>query len=63
VSPLGPEEDDVGQVAEYARDAIRRSGLTVRERPIRGGTDGCRLSIMALPVLTHTHDSAIITHP
>jgi tripeptide aminopeptidase len=34
---------------EYAREAIRRSGLTVRERPIRGGTDGCRLSFMGLP--------------
>lgn len=36
-------------VVEYAREAIRRSGLTVRERPIRGGTDGCRLSFMGLP--------------
>jgi len=37
------------QVVEYAREAIRRSGLTVHERPIRGGTDGCRLSFMGLP--------------
>jgi tripeptide aminopeptidase len=37
------------QVVEYARDAIQRSGLTVRERPIRGGTDGCKLSFMGLP--------------
>jgi tripeptide aminopeptidase len=36
-------------VVEYAREAIRRSGLAVRERPIRGGTDGCRLSFMGLP--------------
>jgi len=36
-------------VAECAREAIRRSGLTLRERPIRGGTDGCRLSYMGLP--------------
>ena len=36
-------------VVEHAREAIRRSGLTVRERPIRGGTDGCRLSFMGLP--------------
>ena len=34
---------------EYAREAIRRSGLTVHERPIRGGTDGCKLSFMGLP--------------
>jgi tripeptide aminopeptidase len=37
------------QVVENAREAIRRSGLTVRERPIRGGTDGCKLSFMGLP--------------
>lgn len=37
------------QVVEHARAAIRRSGLEVRERPIRGGTDGCRLSFMGLP--------------
>ena len=36
-------------VAECAREAIRRSGLAVHERPIRGGTDGCRLSFMGLP--------------
>ena len=37
------------QVVEYAREAIRRAGLTVRERPIRGGTDGSKLSFMGLP--------------
>ena len=37
------------EVVEHAREAIRRSGLTVREHPIRGGTDGCRLSFMGLP--------------
>ncbi|MDR1989921.1 MAG: peptidase T [Acidobacteriaceae bacterium] len=37
------------QVAEHAREAMRRSGVTVRERPIRGGTDGCKLSFMGLP--------------
>jgi len=36
-------------VVERAREAIRRVGLTVRERAIRGGTDGCRLSFMGLP--------------
>jgi tripeptide aminopeptidase len=36
-------------VVEHAREAIRRAGLEVRERPIRGGTDGSRLSFMALP--------------
>ena len=28
---------------------MRRAGLKVRERPIRGGTDGSRLSFMGLP--------------
>jgi len=36
-------------VVEYAREAIRRAGITVRERPIRGGTDGSKLSFMGLP--------------
>jgi tripeptide aminopeptidase len=36
-------------VVEHAREAIRRAGLAVRERPIRGGTDGSRLSFMGLP--------------
>lgn len=34
---------------EYAREAIRRAGLEVRETAIRGGTDGSRLSFMGLP--------------
>ena len=37
------------EVVECARQAIRRSGLTPIERPIRGGTDGSRLSFMGLP--------------
>ena len=37
------------QIVENARDAIRRSGLEVLETPIRGGTDGSRLSFMGLP--------------
>lgn len=37
------------QVVENAREAIRRTGLTVREHPIRGGTDGSRLCFMGLP--------------
>jgi tripeptide aminopeptidase len=36
-------------VVEHAREAIRRAGITVRERPIRGGTDGSKLSFMGLP--------------
>jgi tripeptide aminopeptidase len=37
------------KVVEYASDAIRGAGLAVRMRPIRGGTDGSRLSFMGLP--------------
>jgi len=37
------------EVIECAREAIRRAGLTPLERPIRGGTDGSRLSFMGLP--------------
>ena len=36
-------------VVEYARQGIVRAGLQVRERAIRGGTDGSRLSFMGLP--------------
>jgi tripeptide aminopeptidase len=36
-------------VVEYAREAIRRAGIAVLERPIRGGTDGSKLSFMGLP--------------
>ena len=37
------------QVVEYAREAVRRAGIPLRESAIRGGTDGCRLSFMGLP--------------
>jgi tripeptide aminopeptidase len=37
------------QVIERARAAIRAVGLIPIERPIRGGTDGSRLSFMGLP--------------
>lgn len=36
-------------VVDRAREAIRRAGLTPIEKPIRGGTDGSRLSFMGLP--------------
>jgi tripeptide aminopeptidase len=41
--------DQHPMVVAHAREAITRTGLTVRERPIRGGTDGSRLSFMGLP--------------
>jgi tripeptide aminopeptidase len=36
-------------VVERAREAIRAVGLAPIEKPIRGGTDGSRLSFMGLP--------------
>jgi tripeptide aminopeptidase len=36
-------------VLDCAREAMRRADVTVRERPIRGGTDGSKLSFMGLP--------------
>jgi tripeptide aminopeptidase len=36
-------------VVEHAREALRRAGVEPIERPIRGGTDGSRLSFMGLP--------------
>jgi tripeptide aminopeptidase len=41
--------DQHPQIADYARDAIRRVGLEPHTQPIRGGTDGSRLSFMGLP--------------
>ena len=36
-------------VIERAQNAIRESGLEPISRPVRGGTDGARLSFMGLP--------------
>jgi tripeptide aminopeptidase len=41
--------DQNPEVVERAREAIRRAGLSPIEKPIRGGTDGSRLSFMGLP--------------
>ncbi len=41
--------DDHPLVVDCAREAITRTGIRVRERAIRGGTDGSRLSFMGLP--------------
>ena len=37
------------QVSEYAKRAITRAGIKVKESSARGGTDGSRLSFMGLP--------------
>lgn len=41
--------DEYPDVADNAREAYRRSGLEPKTEPIRGGTDGSRLSFMGLP--------------
>jgi len=41
--------DSHPQVVEFAREAIRRADLELRSQPVRGGTDGSRLSFMGLP--------------
>jgi tripeptide aminopeptidase len=37
------------QVSAYAREAIRRAGVEIKESSARGGTDGSRLSFMGMP--------------
>ncbi|MEN9686367.1 MAG: hypothetical protein RLZZ28_2153 [Bacteroidota bacterium] len=41
--------DKYPQVLAHAEEAYRRVGLVVLKEPIRGGTDGSRLSFMGLP--------------
>jgi tripeptide aminopeptidase len=41
--------DQHPEVVEYAFEAVRRAGVEVRATPIRGGTDGSKLSFMGLP--------------
>ena len=41
--------DNHPQIAASAEEAYKRVGLTVVKEPIRGGTDGSRLSFMGLP--------------
>lgn len=36
-------------ISDYAREAYKRAGLPFIKEPIRGGTDGSRLSFMGLP--------------
>ena len=37
------------RVVEVADEAVKAAGLTPIHNPIRGGTDGARLSFMGLP--------------
>ena len=46
---MKPYIDRVPAVMEHVRAAYRAAGLEPIEEPIRGGTDGARLSVMGLP--------------
>ena len=37
------------ELVENAKRAVSAAGMTPRVEPVRGGTDGCRLSYMGLP--------------
>lgn len=37
------------QLVDFASEAAKRSGVTPKMKPIRGGTDGARLTFMGLP--------------
>lgn len=41
--------DQHPNVVAYAEEAIKRAGMKLRKFPVRGGTDGSRLSFMGLP--------------
>ena len=41
--------DECMEIIDWAKEATRMAGLTPKEVPIRGGTDGSRLSFMGLP--------------
>ncbi len=41
--------DSYPHISAYAEEAYTRAGLKVTKEPIRGGTDGSRLSFMGLP--------------
>jgi tripeptide aminopeptidase len=41
--------DKVPELVEAAEEAIRKAGLKVRIKPIRGGTDGATMSFKGLP--------------
>ncbi len=41
--------DNYPEVEAYAKEAYTKAGLPFIKEPIRGGTDGSRLSFMGLP--------------
>ena len=41
--------DKTPEVTEFAMEAVRAAGVEPKKNPIRGGTDGARLSFMGIP--------------
>ena len=46
---MAPVIKEHWHLIENAREAIRRAGVPVLLEPVRGGTDGCKLTYMGLP--------------
>ena len=46
---MRPYLDKTPKVMEIVREAYRLAGIPISEEPIRGGTDGARLSVRGLP--------------
>ncbi|MBQ4279698.1 MAG: peptidase T [Rikenellaceae bacterium] len=46
---MGEQIAPHGEVIEIAREAMRLAGVEPRTEPVRGGTDGSRLSFLGLP--------------
>lgn len=46
---MGEKIRPVMEIVDIAKEAMLEHGITPLERPIRGGTDGARLSFMGLP--------------
>ena len=46
---MRPYLEKTPKVMEIVREAYRQAGVSISEEPIRGGTDGARLSVRGLP--------------
>ena len=46
---MRPYLEKTPKVMEIVREAYRQAGIPISEEPIRGGTDGARLSVRGLP--------------
>ena len=50
LSALCADENAASELVERAKTAMRRAGVTPRETPIRGGTDGANLTNLGVLV-------------